>query len=130
MQTSAPSASAWPDIENPTPLVLTDLLTLVQTPDHLLWQPFRSGVEIYRLYGDGQVGPSAALLRYQPGAQIPLHHHTGYEHIIVLAGGQSDRHGTYPAGTVVINPPGSDHAVASEAGCIVLIIWEKPVVLL
>ena len=129
MQTSVPSANAWPDTDNLKPLVFPDLLNLVQTPDELAWQPFRPGVEMYRLYGSGDSGPSAALLRYQPGAQVPHHSHTGYEHIVVLAGGQRDRHGSYPAGTVVINAPGSGHAVASEEGCIVLIIWEKPVVI-
>lgn len=127
MLTSAPSASAWPDINHPGPLVFSDLFALAQDPDRVPWQPFRPGVDIHRLYGDGQSGSSAALLRYQPGAQVPHHDHTGHEHIIVLAGSQRDRHGSYPAGSVVINAPNTDHAVASDDGCIVLIIWEKPV---
>ncbi|NET49277.1 MAG: transcription negative regulator ChrR [Merismopedia sp. SIO2A8] len=109
------------------PLVLPDIFTLAQNPDQLPWQSFRPGVEIYRLYGDGQQGPAAALLRYQPGAKVPHHTHRGYEHIMVLSGSQSDRHGTYTTGTVVINAPDSEHAVVSEEGCIVLIFWEKPV---
>jgi hypothetical protein len=36
---------------------------------------------------------------------------------------------TYAAGSLVINSPGTDHAVASDEGCLVLIIWEKPVVI-
>lgn len=110
------------------PLVFNDLWSLAERVDTIPWQPFRPGVDIHRLYGD-TTGPSAALLRYQPGAQVPHHDHTGYEHIIVLAGSQHDERGTYPTGTVVINPPGSHHAVASSDGCLVLIIWEKPVVL-
>jgi anti-sigma factor ChrR (cupin superfamily) len=110
------------------PLHLPDLWTLADRADTLPWQPFRPGVEIHRLYGDG-TGPSAALLRYQPGAQVPHHTHTGYEHIFVLAGSQRDRHQTYAAGSLVINSPGTDHAVASDEGCLVLIIWEKPVVI-
>ena len=43
--------------------------------------PFRAGIEIYRLYGDGMTGPTAALLRFEPGASVSLHEHTGYEHI-------------------------------------------------
>ena len=31
------------------------------------------------------------------------------------------------AGTLIINPPGTQHSVVSEAGCIVLAIYEKPV---
>ena len=34
---------------------------------------------------------------------------------------------TLTAGTLIINPPGTQHSVVSEAGCIVLAIYEKPV---
>ena len=56
--------------------------------DDLPWQPFREGVEIYPLYKDNTEGheASAALLRYQAGAKVPHHSHTGYEHILVLSG--------------------------------------------
>ncbi len=72
-------------------------------------------------------GSSAALLRFEPGGKIPLHFHTGYEHIIVLSGSQMDEHGQLFAGGLRIHPPGSSHSVASESGCIVLAIYEKPV---
>jgi len=124
--TSPSSANAWPDIK---PIVLSDLFTLADNPERLDWEPFRPGVEIYRLYGDGQTGPAAALLKYEPGATVPPHDHQGYEHIVVLSGSQGDRNGTHPAGTLVINQPGTGHEVVSEVGCIVLIIWEKPVMI-
>ena len=92
------------------------------------WEPFRPGVEIRRLYGSG--GPdesSAALLRYAPGGVVPSHAHEGHEHILVLSGEQSDEHGTYGEGTLIVNPPGSRHRVTSQNGCIVLVIWERPV---
>lgn len=110
-------------------MILSDLFSLTSNPDLLVWKPFRPGVEIHRLYGDGQQGPSAALLKYEPGATVPEHSHTGYEHIIVLSGEQRDHQGTYTAGTLVINEPNSHHNVTSESGCIVLIIWERPVVI-
>ncbi len=91
------------------------------------WQPFYAGVEIFWLYSSGEGSASAALLRYLPGAQVPQHRHVGFEHIIVLSGAQADHHGEYPAGTLLINAPGSDHAVSSQNGCVVLAIWEKPV---
>lgn len=108
-------------------MILPDLFSIASEPSALSWQPFRPGVEIHRLYGDGKQGPSAALLKYEPGATVPSHLHTGYEHIIVLSGAQSDSRGSYEAGTLVINPPDSRHNIASEFGCIVLMIWEKPV---
>jgi anti-sigma factor ChrR (cupin superfamily) len=91
------------------------------------WKPFYEGVEIHRLYGDGVNGPSAALLRFAPGGRIPLHIHTGYEHILVLQGSQEDEHEQIAAGGLRIHPPGSSHSVRSQAGCIVLAIYEKPV---
>ncbi len=91
------------------------------------WTPFRPGVEIHRLYGNGDAGPCAALLRYAPGATIPYHRHQGHEHIYVLHGSQADEAGTYAAGTLVVNPPGTGHAVRSPDGCVVLVIWERPV---
>lgn len=91
------------------------------------WKPFQEGVEIYRFYGDGLTGPSAALLRFAPGGKIPLHSHNGFEHILVLAGSQSDEHGQLSAGSFGIHPPGSAHSVSSDSGCIVLAIYEKPV---
>jgi anti-sigma factor ChrR (cupin superfamily) len=91
------------------------------------WKPFRTGIEIHPLYGEIGVGRAAALLRYAPGANLPAHRHAGYEQILVLEGTQEDDHGPYGKGTVVINPPGSRHAVVSPGGCIVFVTWELPV---
>ena len=110
-------------------MILPDLFSLASNPNALSWEPFRPGVEIHRLYGNSQQGPSAALLKYEPGATVPTHSHTGYEHILVLSGDQRDSQGTHPAGTLVINEPNTQHDIVSPCGCIVLIIWEKPVVI-
>jgi anti-sigma factor ChrR (cupin superfamily) len=91
------------------------------------WQELRPGVEIHRFYGTGEAGPSAALLRYEPGANVPAHRHTGYEHILVLEGSQSDDNDTYTAGQCLISPPGSSHSVSSATGCLVFAVWESPV---
>ena len=68
----------------------------------------------------------AALLRYAPGARVPSHRHGGIEHILVLAGSQRDENGVYPAGTLLMSPSGSRHAVVSDDGCLVLAIWAGP----
>ena len=114
-------APTYPRVE------LKDLFRIAENADSISWQPFRDGVEIHRLYGDGVAGPTAALLRYRAEGKVPLHEHAGYEHIIVLSGAQRDQNGTAHAGTLTINPPGTRHSVVSEAGCIVLAIYEKPV---
>jgi anti-sigma factor ChrR (cupin superfamily) len=92
------------------------------------FEPFREGVEIAHLQRPNRDGSSAlALLRYRPGASVPRHEHTGLETILVLDGSQSDERGTYLAGDLVLNPPGSIHRVWSDEGCTVLISWAAPV---
>jgi len=123
--------SANPPELDPAPsfprLELHDLFGIVARQDQIAWLPFRDGVEIHRLYGDGVRGPTAALLRFHKAGKVPRHVHPGYEHILVLAGAQSDQNGSAGPGTLMINPPGSEHSVVSEAGCIVLALYEKPV---
>lgn len=110
------------------PSVLPGLLAQAESlKDEPGWEPFRPGIDVRWLYCSEDGGPAAALLRYQPGARTPLHEHLGYEQIIVLDGAQSDHRGHYAAGTLVINPPGSIHAVTSASGCVVLITWERRV---
>ncbi len=101
---------------------------LSSTSSDLAWEHFRDGIEVAWLYQNGAHGPAAAYLRYAAGARVPLHWHAGYEHVLVVEGSQSDQNGCHAAGSLVINPPGSSHEVVSEAGCVVLIIWERPVV--
>jgi anti-sigma factor ChrR (cupin superfamily) len=91
------------------------------------WESLRPGVDLLPLAGTAKDGPRAALLRYAPGARIPQHRHRGFEVIYVLSGAQSDERGTYSAGTLVVNREGGDHHVWSDAGCLVLIVWERPV---
>ena len=116
------------------PFVLRGLFEGIIPEDLGEFVPLCAGVDILRLYGPDKSDeravleqPSAALIRYQPGAQVPRHRHRGYEHIIVLSGSQSDERGTYMKGTCVVNPPGTSHAVRSLEGCLVLAIWDHPV---
>lgn len=98
----------------------------------LPYEPFRDGVEVHYLYRQdaSQNAPIWALLRYAPGASVPLHRHKGLETILVLEGSQSDERGCYDAGSLIANPEGSVHHVWSENGCTVLIQWERPVEIL
>ncbi len=108
-------------------LVWPDLLTMDLDAACLDWQAFRDGVDLLPVHGDPAGGCSCALLRYHPGAQIPRHLHVGMEFLLILRGSQRDERGEYAAGTFLINPANSSHAVVSEQGCVVLAIWEKPV---
>ncbi len=109
---------------------LRDLHRIAEWQDNIIWDAFGDGVEIHRLYGDGHTGATAALIRFNKAGQVRLHEHAGYEHILVLAGSQVDQNGPTHAGTLVINPPGTQHSIVSNSGCIVLAIYEKPVVFL
>lgn len=114
----------------PTPyraIQLKNLFEIEKFQDEIPWKPFREGVEIHHLYGDGLHGPSAALIRYRGAAHVPMHEHGGYEHVIVLSGSQRDQNGRAVAGTLTINQPGTRHELVSDDGCIVLAIYEKPV---
>ncbi|NDV00008.1 cupin domain-containing protein [Pseudoroseicyclus tamaricis] len=92
--------------------------------DDLPFAPFREGIEICRLAAGP---PEVALLRYASGARAPRHRHAGLEIVQVLAGSQSDERGDYPAGSVVMNPEGSEHSVWSREGCVALLSWSRPV---
>jgi quercetin dioxygenase-like cupin family protein len=108
-------------------LRLKDLFQISEWQHKIQWKPFYPSVDIYRLYGDGEDGPTAALLRFHAGGRVPLHEHSGYEHILILAGSQVDENSRADSGMLIINPPGTNHSILSETGCIVLAIYENPV---
>jgi anti-sigma factor ChrR (cupin superfamily) len=64
-----------------------------------------------------EVAKATSIVRYQPGSKFKTHTHDLGEEILVLEGVFSDELGDYPAGTYVMNPPGSSHAPFSESGC-------------
>ncbi|MBI3774752.1 MAG: cupin domain-containing protein [Gammaproteobacteria bacterium] len=109
--------------------ILLNIFSVAYSENSHDWKPLRTGVDIALLYGGGGAAdaPAAALLRYAAGASVPLHEHCGYEHILILRGSQSDEHGSYGTGELIISPPGTRHSVTSKDGCMVLAIWEKPV---
>ena len=67
------------------------------------------------------------VIPFRKGARVPMHMHTERAHILVLSGRQRDQHGIIGPGTLRIHAPGTYHSVVSEAGCIVLAVYEKPV---
>jgi len=107
---------------------LNDCFDGLDSAQRLPWKPFVvpniDFVPLYKVEG----GASASLLRFHPGAKVPGHWHTGYEHALVLEGTFTDERGSYSKGDLMINPPGSQHVgIESPEGCTVLMVWEKPV---
>ena len=64
-----------------------------------------------------EVAKATSIVRYQPGSRFSSHVHEYGEEILVLDGVFSDETGDYPAGSYIMNPPGSSHAPFSETGC-------------
>lgn len=100
-----------------------DLDTLIASGP---WQSLREGVEIQYLHRH-EHEPVVALLRYQPGARVPTHRHTGVEFVQILYGSQRDAEGIYRAGNFKANVAGSVHEVLSDDGCVALIVWAAPI---
>ena len=62
-------------------------------------------------------GITTSVVRYEAGATFSDHIHPGGEEIFVLEGEFADEFGSYPAGTYIRNPPGSNHSPFSRIGC-------------
>ncbi len=107
--------------------IVLNLFSKTNPAGSFTWKPLRAGVDVAILYGGDEQDPAAALLRYAPGAEVPLHEHRGIEHILILEGSQSDEFGEYGPGALVVSPPGTRHAVVSKTGCLVLAVWQAPV---
>ena len=107
-------------------IIFPNLAKLTEDQSGLEWQPFHPGVDIHWIYRSDNQGPSAALIRFQPGSSVPLHEHRGFEHIYILSGSQTEGDGHLSAGCLMVHPPGTRHRIVSEEGCLVLAIYEKP----
>ncbi len=123
-QAHAPPAVTWPDSSRRS-LVFQNLHKLLDSPGALNWQLLYPGVHVHWLYCDGDHGPAAAFIRFDPGGRVPLHEHRGFEHIVVLEGSQTDENGRLRVGGLMVHAPGTQHSVVSEEGCLVLAIYEK-----
>jgi len=73
------------------------------------------------LRGKAESGRVTSIVRYDSGSRFASHEHPGGEEILVLEGVFADEHGTYPAGTYLLNPQGFRHAPRSEQGCVLLV---------
>jgi anti-sigma factor ChrR (cupin superfamily) len=91
---------------------------------------FRPGVTIHWIRQFEGDQPGVALLKYEAGAAVPRHLHQGLETILVLDGTQSDETGDYGKGSYLVNAAGTEHSVWSDTGCVVLIQWDRPVIIL
>ena len=95
---------------------------IVQAMD-LPWHPSPSPTvwrkSLYRQ--GGEHGPVTSLVRYDAHSRFAGHVHPEGEEILVLDGVFSDERGDYPAGSFLLNPPGTGHAPFSRGGCVLFV---------
>lgn len=91
------------------------------------WKEFDKGVWGKVLYKDDATGAATVLFRFEPGAQAPLHEHTGLEQTYVIEGELEDHDGVVRAGNFAVRQPGSVHAASSKTGSLHLAFFSRPV---
>jgi anti-sigma factor ChrR (cupin superfamily) len=73
------------------------------------WSPgLVAGLSVLPLHGFGT--ENVALVRWAPNTRFNAHRHWGGEEILVLEGTFHDEHGSYPKGSWLRSPHGSQHA--------------------
>ena len=95
--------------------------------DALPWEPGRAeGIEMKTLMEDPERGLKTALIRWSPGAALPLHEHIDIEQSYVLEGSLCDEEGECKAGEYVWRPAGNRHRAWSPNGCLLLAMFLSP----
>ena len=96
-------------------------------PESLPWVelPFK-GVTGKILLMDEKKGVLTALVKMEPGSEIPFHEHTGIEQTLMLEGSLADQDGECKAGQYVWRPAGNRHVARSEKGALMIVMFESP----
>jgi anti-sigma factor ChrR (cupin superfamily) len=90
----------------------------------LPWHEALPGVLQKRIWEDKAAGRSAVLARFEPGAQLPRHRHTGEELLYVVEGSHADESGEVTTGNMSLRPTGCVHSVNSRNGALTLaFLW-------
>jgi anti-sigma factor ChrR (cupin superfamily) len=96
-------------------------------PQDLEWKPTPfAGIHIKVLYEDKTKGELTCLLKWAPGASLPMHRHPQIEQTWVLEGSFYDHDGIARAGEYAWRKPGSAHETHSDTGAVILAIYRKP----
>lgn len=91
------------------------------------WKPTQfDGISIKVLYEDKAKGEMTCLLKWAPGATLPMHKHPEIEQSFVLEGSFYDHDGICRAGEFVWRKPGSFHETHSDEGAVFFAVYRKP----
>ena len=93
----------------------------------LPWQDTRwPKIKMKVLLDDKATGLLTALMRWEPGAELPLHEHVRVEQTYVLEGSLEDDEGSCTAGNFVWRPEGSRHVARAPQGALLLAFFLAP----
>lgn len=96
-------------------------------PQEMEWKPTQfPGISIKVLYEDKPKGEMTCLLKWEPGATLPMHKHPEIEQSYVLEGSFYDHDGICRAGEYVWRKPGSFHQTHTDEGCVFFAVYRKP----
>jgi anti-sigma factor ChrR (cupin superfamily) len=96
-------------------------------PQDMQWEATQfPGISIKVLYEDKHKGEMTCLLKWEPGATLPMHQHPEIEQSYVIEGSFSDHDGICRAGEFVWRRVGSFHQTHSAEGAVLLAVYRKP----
>jgi anti-sigma factor ChrR (cupin superfamily) len=96
-------------------------------PQEMAWETTQfPGISIKVLYEDKSKGEMTCLLKWAPGASLPMHKHPELEQSYVIEGSFSDHDGICRAGEYVWRKAGSFHETHSAEGAVILAVYRKP----
>ena len=96
-------------------------------PEAIAWEATQfPGIAIKVLYEDKPKGEMTCMLKWEPGATIPMHQHPEIEQSYVISGSFYDHDGICRAGEFVWRRVGSFHETHSDEGCVILAVYRKP----
>ena len=97
-------------------------------PSAMEWRPSQfKGIQIKVLFEDQSKGEMTCLLKWEPGATLPMHKHPEIEQSYVLEGSFYDQEHVYGPGDFIVRAPGALHTAGSEEGAVVLLFYsQKP----
>lgn len=96
-------------------------------PQDIAWEPTQfEGISIKVLYEDKPKGEMTCLLKWEPGATLPMHKHPEIEQTFVIEGSFYDHDGICRAGEFVWRRVGSFHETHSDEGAVILAVYRKP----
>lgn len=99
---------------------------LIADPGSYGFLPFKPHVQKLILAGTAASQHICILWYTSPDGGVDFHTHAMTEAVYVIQGSQADHRGTYGAGSLYFNPPGSGHRIVNSHGFFLLAYASPP----